>query len=281
MDDRFEVGARRAIARRRCRPSAARSSVPSARSTAAAEARRRPRVERRRCQARRRARQAIGVDRRNAKRLEPARGNRTCRVAMPPVSAALQHACSAGQLTRSAPPPPRRVFFSSIAIVSGPTPPGTGVSAPATQPPAGARRRRPPSRGGRSRASARRARRRTAPPPAPRSRDPVDADVDDRRARLARTPASRSPAGRSRRPGCRPRAATAARSGVLRVADRDRRVALQQQHRHRLADDLAAADDDGARAGDRRCLLAVEQLDHARRRARREMRRGPAPAGRR
>ena len=41
---------------------------------------------------------------------------------------------------------------------------------------------------------------------------------------------------------------------------------MQQQQRHRLADDVAAADDDGARAGDGHAIL-LEQLDHAGRRA--------------
>ena len=65
-----------------------------------------------------------------------------------------------------------------------------------------------------------------------------------------------------------------------RMADRDGRVAVQQQQRHRLADDVAAADDDGARAGDRH-VRSLEQFDHARRRARNEAARGSARAGRR
>ncbi len=48
-------------------------------------------------------------------------------------------------------------------------------------------------------------------------------------------------------------------------------MAVQQQQCHRFADDIAAADDDGARSGDRNAL-ALEQLDHARRRARDERR---------
>ncbi len=51
-----------------------------------------------------------------------------------------------------------------------------------------------------------------------------------------------------------------------RVADGHGGVAVQQQQRHRLADDVAAADDDGVRAGDRDAL-ALEHLDDAGRRA--------------
>ena len=40
-------------------------------------------------------------------------------------------------MTRARIPPRVSVFFRSIAIVSGPTPPGTGVSAPATSATAG------------------------------------------------------------------------------------------------------------------------------------------------
>ena len=111
--------------------------------------------------------------------------------------------------------------------------------------------------------------------------------ADDRPSRASRTPpASASPRRRSARssarsltgvvptsmtvaPGLtksrvtnagRPIAATrmsAARGDRrqvrgLRMADRDGGVALQQQHRHRLADDLAAADHDRVLPGDRR-----------------------------
>ena len=56
-----------------------------------------------------------------------------------------------------------------------------------------------------------------------------------------------------------------------RVTDRHRRVAMQQQQRHRLADDIAAADDDRVLAcdGDPGTL---EQLDYAGWRARRQRR---------
>ena len=53
------------------------------------------------------------------------------------------------------------------------------------------------------------------------------------------------------------------------MTDGHRGIAMQQQQRHRLADDLAAADHDGMTPGDRN-LLALEQLDDAGRRARDE-----------
>ena len=57
----------------------------------------------------------------------------------------------------------------------------------------------------------------------------------------------------------------------LRVTDRDRGVALQEQHGHRLSDDLAPADHHGVAPGDRQSR-PIEHLDHARRRARLQMR---------
>ena len=50
------------------------------------------------------------------------------------------------------------------------------------------------------------------------------------------------------------------------MADGHRRVPVQQQQRHRLADDVAPADHHGARAGDRN-IRSLEQLDDARWRA--------------
>ena len=47
-----------------------------------------------------------------------------------------------------------------------------------------------------------------------------------------------------------------------RVTHGYRCVTMQQQQRHRLADDVAAADDDGVTSGDRDAL-AIEQLDDA------------------
>jgi hypothetical protein len=48
-------------------------------------------------------------------------------------------------------------------------------------------------------------------------------------------------------------------------------VALQQQQRHRLADDVTPSDDDGLTASDRH-TLTLEQLDHTGRRARGQQR---------
>ena len=80
--------------------------------------------------------------------------------------------------------------------------------------------------------------------------DRADADVNDRRAGLheLRRDEPRPPDRRDENVGGRGDRGQVRR---LRVADRHRRVALQQQHRHRLADDLAAPDDDRVRAGDR------------------------------
>ena len=113
-------------------------------------------------------------------------------VAMPPVSATFSMRIADAaerQAARTGPPTalqPRcavSVFLSSIAIVSGPTPPGTGVSAPATSATAGctspttsAPRRSNASRrfepGGNSRSTV------------AAIVDPRRADVDDRRAGL-------------------------------------------------------------------------------------------------
>ena len=56
-----------------------------------------------------------------------------------------------------------------------------------------------------------------------------------------------------------------------RVADGDGGVAMQQQERHRLADDVAASQDHRPLPGDLN-LLALEHLDDAGRRARHELR---------
>src|SRR5579872_6099269 len=50
------------------------------------------------------------------------------------------------------------------------------------------------------------------------------------------------------------------------MADRDRRILLQQQKRSRFAHDVAAPDNDRVLAADWK-LVALEQLDHSRRRA--------------
>ena len=97
-----------------------------------------------------------------------------------------------------------------------------------------------------------------------------DADVDDRRARLHERP--RHEAGTADRGhedvGGRRHGREVRR---FRVADRHRRVPLQQQHRHRLPDDLAAADHHRVRAR-HRDAAPHEQLDDAGRRARHQPR---------
>ena len=113
------------------------------------------------------------------------------------------------------------VLRSSIAIVIGPTPPGTGVMQP-----------------GDARATASKS---TSP------HEPVvgavHADVDHRGARLDPVGADqpRHADGGDQHVGARADRRQVARA---RVADRDRRVALQQQVRDRLADEVRAADDD-------------------------------------
>src|SRR5689334_24120511 len=55
------------------------------------------------------------------------------------------------------------------------------------------------------------------------------------------------------------------------MTDGHGRIALEQQHRHRFADDLASANDHRVRAGDTN-RAAFEYLDYPGRRARHEMR---------
>ena len=136
---------------------------------------------------------------------------------------------------------------SSIAIVIGPTPPGTGVIAPATsltgvevdvadEPVVGA----------------------------------VGADVDHRRARLHHLGADQ--ARRADR-GDEDVGARADRGEVAgaRVADGDRRVLAEQQRGERPADQDRAAEDHRLGALDLGAGVA-QQLDHALRRARHEAR---------
>ena len=131
------------------------------------------------------------------------------------------------------------VFFNRYAMVMGPTPPGTGVSQPAT-----------------SRASSPRD---VAAQPRVRA---VDAHVDDGGARLDPVaPDHLGPAdGGHEDVG---RAAERLQVARARVRHRHRRAAGRQQQRHRLADDQAAPDDHRVRAleGD---PGAVEHPHHAR-----------------
>ncbi len=156
------------------------------------------------------------------------------------------------------------VFLSSIAIVSGPTPPGTGDSAPATSATSGCT--------------------------SPTVSDPRRSNASRRFEPARKQPLHRRAIAHVRRPhshDCRARLHEGGRHETRtadrrdedvrlrrhprqihgpRVTDRHRRVPVQQQQRHRLADDVAAADDDGAHAGHRN-LRSLEQLDDARRRA--------------
>ena len=197
-------------------------------------------------------------------------------VAMPPVSATRSMAHAPGSRDWAA----ATVFLRSIAIVSGPTPPGTGVSAPATSATPGCtspttmdpRRSKSASRGepGSNR-------RRTTSRVGHRGR----ADVHHRRARLHER--SRDEAGTADR-GHQDVGSRRHRREVrcFRMADRHRRVPLQQQHRHRLPDNLAAADHHRVRTR-HRDAAPDEQLDDAGRRARHEARaplHEPADVGR-
>ena len=145
----------------------------------------------------------------------------------------------------------RSVLSSRQAIVIGPTPPGTGVTAPAT-----------------SLASAA-----TSPtirdlPPSPGNA--VDADVDHGRARLDPVLADHlRPADRRDQ-----NVGAAADIGeILGLGMRDGHggVLRQQQLRDRLADDVGAADHHGVHAGERG-VHRLRQHDAAERRARHQRR---------
>ncbi len=66
---------------------------------------------------------------------------------------------------------------------------------------------------------------------------------------------------------------TAVRSDIVRltVTNSDGRIFLEQKHRYRFADNVAAAQDDGVLSGDRQ-FAALQNLDHAGRGARDERR---------
>ena len=135
------------------------------------------------------------------------------------------------------------VLRSSIAIVIGPTPPGTGVSSPAYV-----------------------AHGVEVDVAAEALVEAVHADVDDRRAGLHRVGADQpwDADGSYQHVGAGADSRQVARA---RMADRDRRVALQQQVREWLADEVRAPHDHRLGALERD-VVAVEQLDDPERGAR-------------
>ncbi len=172
----------------------------------------------------------------------------------PPASPALPALCIAAV----------SVFLSSIAMVSGPTPPGTGVSAPATSSTSGwtSPRTSEPRRSNAARRFE----------PAANSRSIVARSS----TRVVPTSTTVAPGltncrGDERRPPQR-RHENVGLAGHLRqvhrarMADRHGGVPVQQQQGHRLADDVAPPDDDRPRARDRD-LRSLQQLDDSRRRA--------------
>ena len=132
---------------------------------------------------------------------------------------------------------------SSIAIVIGPTPPGTGVIRPATLD--------------------RRLEVHIADEPVVGA---VDADVDHGRAGLDPVAPDHLGTADGGDQHVGPTADLGQIAGA-RMADRDRRVLGQQQRRDRLADEVGAADDDRLGAAQWN-LVAAKQLDHAGRSAR-------------
>jgi len=92
-------------------------------------------------------------------------------------------------------------------------------------------------------------------------RDLIDADIHDGCARLHKI-ARHHPAGRWRRPECRHggrrRAGRAFWSG-----NGDGGVGIEEEHSHRLADDVAATDDDGFLSSDRN-VAALQNFMHRR-----------------
>ena len=151
----------------------------------------------------------------------------------------------------------RTRWVSRRALVTGPTPPGTGVIAEATG-----------------------ARGLEVDVADELVADDVDADVDDDRARAQHLPGdeARDAGGHDHDLGAR--GCARARSTVLRVADRDGRVLAQQQQGGGLADDVRAADDDDAPARERDAR-ALEDLDRGVRGRRQEALVAEASAGRR
>ena len=157
------------------------------------------------------------------------------------------------------------VLFISIAMVSGPTPRGTGVSAPATDATRGSTsptRSEPflanSARRGESGAN-------QASTVAASSIVFMPTSID-RRARLDER--RRDEAGAANRHHQDVGGGGDARQvGGPRMADRDGGVGVQEHQRHRLADDVAAADHHGVAAG-HRDVRAAQHLHHPGRRAR-------------
>ena len=250
MDDRFERGARARDRRRRCRPE--RGAVERAvrrHEHAVAETRAGSPRGQREPGGDGFARERVGVDHRRRRARRIARGRRTSRSRSRRSARPRKHASSARPV--AAWRVPRRRCSSAASRSS---------AARRRRAPASARPRHRRRAGWTSPTTTRAAPARSlaaAASPAPKSfsttaaiADRRRADVDHRRAGLDELrrheagPADRGDQDVGRRGDRR-------QVRRLRVADRDRRVALQQQHRHRLADDLAAPDDDRVRAGDR------------------------------
>ena len=163
----------------------------------------------------------------------------------------------------------RTVFAISIAIVSGPTPPGTGVYAPETAYAAGCTSPISVEPFARNNSSRRVLPLKEAVELLAR-RQAVDADIQHRRARLHHVRRYESRTADRRNQDVRA-AADRRQVARLRVADRHRRILGQQQHRRRLAHDVAAADDHRILSRDRQ-IAALQYLDQTRRRARRQRR---------
>ena len=161
------------------------------------------------------------------------------------------------------------MFFISIVIVSGPTPRGTGVSAPGHLIDARvhvadehAALLREPGQAWMAFGEERRHHLRVG--------HLVDADVHHRGAWLHEVGRDEAGPSHGRHQDVR-LPARGREVGRARMAHRHRGVAVQQQERHRLADDVAAAEHHRPLARDLN-LLALEHLDHARRRARHQLR---------
>ena len=151
-----------------------------------------------------------------------------------------------------------RVFLSSMAIVSGPTPPGTGVGPPPRGQPRDARPPRPLILSVEIRRAALSGpKRRTAWSRSVTRLMPTSTTV----APGFTNSASRSPSGRWRRRGCR-RALTPLEDPASSSDRSSPSHRAAEQQRHGFANDLAPADDDGVPPGGGD-LLALEQRHDA------------------